>query len=250
MLEVTCPSGLQGRVRGMKVKDEQLFANRKLLQSGRVISELLKSCWLETIDPGPYNFEDQPVWDTVLAADRTYLLIKIRIASYGTDYEFRVTCNNCRKLYGWAIDLEKDMDIIPVSDIGVQSVKSGEPLPVQLMDGSNAQCRLLTGEDEAFLSALGVKDENKLLSYHMARRIVQIGKWDRFPDIVAAVEDMEAAVGDRLWDELDALEGGVETTFDVECGSCGNVQQVMLPFEAGFFSSRKRFVRSKKKRSG
>ena len=32
---ITCPSGLQGRVRGMKVREESVLADRKLAGSAR-----------------------------------------------------------------------------------------------------------------------------------------------------------------------------------------------------------------------
>lgn len=251
MIEVTCPSGLQGRIRGMKVKDEQLFINRKLASSGRIITELLKAVWESTIDPGPYAFGDgEPHWEQVLSSDRTHILIQLRVASYGTDYEFRVTCGSCRKLYGWGVDLAEDIDVVPVSETGLASVKSNEPISVPLTDGRTAKCRLMRGEDDTFLATLGTKDEAKVMTYHLARRITEIDGKHRWPDIVAIVEDMEAVVGDRLWDATDALEGGVETMFDVECPACGNVQQVLLPFGAEFFSSRKRYARGSRKKSG
>jgi len=49
---ITCPSGLSGRVRGMKVREERVLADRKLAKSGGQIDELLGSCWEETLDPG------------------------------------------------------------------------------------------------------------------------------------------------------------------------------------------------------
>ena len=51
---ITCPSGLQGRVRGMKVREERVLADRKLAKNGGQVDELLAACWEETIDPGPY----------------------------------------------------------------------------------------------------------------------------------------------------------------------------------------------------
>lgn len=50
---ITCPSGLQGRVRGMKVREESVLADRKLAKSGAQIDELLAACWEETLDAGP-----------------------------------------------------------------------------------------------------------------------------------------------------------------------------------------------------
>ncbi len=39
---ITCPSGLSGRVRGMKVREERVLADRKLAKSGGQIDELLE----------------------------------------------------------------------------------------------------------------------------------------------------------------------------------------------------------------
>ena len=49
---ITCPSGLTGRVRGMKVREERILADRKLAKSGGQVDELLGACWEETLDPG------------------------------------------------------------------------------------------------------------------------------------------------------------------------------------------------------
>ncbi|MFM2419699.1 MAG: hypothetical protein RL385_4422 [Pseudomonadota bacterium] len=45
---ITCPSGLPGRVRGMKVREERVLADRKLAESGGQSDELLAACWEET----------------------------------------------------------------------------------------------------------------------------------------------------------------------------------------------------------
>jgi len=248
MFEVTCPSGLRGNLRGMKVKDEQLFTNRKLVKSGQVVGTLLRSCWAETLDPGPYGGEEL-VWEDVLSADRTYLLVQLRIASYGDSYDFRVSCQSCREHFMWTVDLNK-LDVKAVDDKGRSHVQTGQPVPIELRDGRIVHCRLLTGKDEQYLASLGVKDESKILTHHLARRIAEIEGKTHFRDIVKVVEDMEARTADELMDATDDLEGGVDTMFDVECPSCGRTQQIALPFEAGFFSSRKRFARSPMNESG
>jgi hypothetical protein len=45
---ITCPSGLQGRVRGMKVREERVLDDCKLAKSGGQVEELLAACWEET----------------------------------------------------------------------------------------------------------------------------------------------------------------------------------------------------------
>ena len=56
---ITCPSGLTGRIRGMKVREERVLADRKLAKSGGQVDALLGACWEETLEPGPYDFGDE-----------------------------------------------------------------------------------------------------------------------------------------------------------------------------------------------
>jgi hypothetical protein len=240
--EITCPSGLRGVIRGMKVKDEQLFTDRKLTKTGQVITRILESCWVQTDDPGPYDLQSgKMLWGSALSSDRTHALIQLRIASYGKDYEFRVMCSGCQHNFGWGVELDK-LDVIPVSDAGRQAAKAHTSFPITLKDGRIAKCRLLTGDDEMFFAGLGPEHESKVLTNHLARRIVELDGKTAWFDIVSLVEDMESMIADALLDATDEIEGGVKTDFDVECPKCHNVQSVVLPFEAGFFSSRKRFA--------
>lgn len=250
MSEITCPSGLRGSVRSMKVKDEELFTNKKLVRSNRVISALLSNCWEKTLDSGPYAMSDPLNWDKIASADRIYALIQIRVESYGQEYEFRVSCSNsmCENTYGWGVDLT-DLDVQPVSEQGKAHLRTGDPIPVKLSDGTELLCRLPNGEDEAFMASLEARDDTRALTYHLARRIAQMDGEKHWDDILAKVEDLPARMGDELWDTTDEIEGGVEMMFDVQCPRCSNTQQVILPFEAGFFSSRKRFARSRRRKS-
>jgi hypothetical protein len=42
---ITCPSGLAGSIRGLKVREERILADRKLQKSGGIVDELLHACW-------------------------------------------------------------------------------------------------------------------------------------------------------------------------------------------------------------
>ncbi|HHH28699.1 MAG TPA: hypothetical protein ENK57_10200 [Polyangiaceae bacterium] len=56
---ITCPSRLTGRIRGMKVREERVLADRKLAKSGGQGDALLAACWEQTLYPGPYDFGDK-----------------------------------------------------------------------------------------------------------------------------------------------------------------------------------------------
>ena len=94
---ITCPSGLSGQIRGMKVKEERILADRKLSKSGSQLDELLSACWLETIDSGPYEFKNGNVdWKKVLQGDRFYTLLQIRTATYGSEMSSQVVKEFCQ----------------------------------------------------------------------------------------------------------------------------------------------------------
>jgi hypothetical protein len=72
---ITCPSGLSGRIRGMKVREERVLADRRLAKSGGQVDELLAACWEEIVDAGPYDFGEEPIdWGVVLQGDRFFAL--------------------------------------------------------------------------------------------------------------------------------------------------------------------------------
>mgnify|MGYP005850380419 CR=1 FL=1 len=50
---IICPTGLTGRIRGMKVREERILSDRKPAKSGGQVDELLAACWEETVDAGP-----------------------------------------------------------------------------------------------------------------------------------------------------------------------------------------------------
>lgn len=78
---ITCPSGLTGRIRQMKVSEAKSFSTRQT-GGGDPVGRLLKACWEETIDPGPYELIDARIeWDRVLVGDRLYGFMAIGVAS-------------------------------------------------------------------------------------------------------------------------------------------------------------------------
>ena len=73
--QITCPSGLKGTIRSMKVREERILTDRKLVKSGRQVDQLLSACWQETIDACPYDFADKVIdWGKVLQGDRFYAI--------------------------------------------------------------------------------------------------------------------------------------------------------------------------------
>ena len=234
---ITCPSGLSGRVRGMKVREERILANRRLARSGGQVDELLAACWEETVDPGPYDFGDRDIdWGKVLQGDRFYALLQIRALTYGPEYAFAVTCQNeaCRARIEWELDLG-DLPVRPLSDESRRVFLDGNRFETVLPDaGKRVWFRLLTGADERKLPQLRRAAGDRVLSAMLAFRVVEVeGVEPR--DKRRFLEDLSMRDADFLVDEFDRVDCGVDTAIEVECPECFTVQEVELPFDRTFF---------------
>ncbi|MFC1706993.1 hypothetical protein ACFL59_09270 [Planctomycetota bacterium] len=92
---INCPSGLSGRIRGMKVGEERFLADCKLAKNGGQVDELLTACWEGTLDAGPYDFGDKVIdRGRVLQGDRFFALLQIRPIGHLTARPDPVVCQN------------------------------------------------------------------------------------------------------------------------------------------------------------
>ena len=235
---ITCPSGLSGRIRGMKVREERVLADRKLAKNGGQIDELLGACWEETLEPGPYTLDEggKLDWGKVLQGDRFYALLMVRALTYGADYAFGVGCRNdaCRARIEWELDLTK-LPVRPLSAESRAAFMGGNRFEAKLPDaGRKLRFKLLTGEDERRLPALQRSAPDRVLSGVLGYRVLDIdGVEPRAKR--QFLEDLSMRDADFLVDEFDRVDCGVDTTIEIECPECLATQDVDLPFDKGFF---------------
>lgn len=244
---IICPSGLAGEVRGLTGREGKLLGDRALARSGGTIDRMLQSCWLRTTDPGVYEFADgaNPDWGKVLVGDRFYALVQIRRASFGDEYAFSVQCrsDSCRERFEWELNLG-DLPVRTLTEEAKAAFKNGNRFEAALPRlGRKVWFRLLTGADEARAAMLRRQGRENLLVEAVALRVVEIeGVVDK--DRRRFLDDVELGDLAALLDAFEQVDGGVETSIEVECPSCGGVQDVDLPFERGFFFPRARRERA------
>jgi hypothetical protein len=239
---VTCPSGLSGRIRGLRTREERILADRRLAKSGGQLDEILAACWEETLEQGPYTFGTGPTdWSKVLQGDRFYALLAIRIASYGPTYDFDVSCSNreCRASIPWTLDL-RTLPVRTLSDEGRAAFVSGRHFEVVLpRAGRRVTFRLLTGADERRMAAQRRTAGERPLSIVLGMRIESIEGVDA-RDKAAFIDELEMEDVTFLLGEFDRVDCGVETEISVECPECYGITRVELPFEKGFFLPQRR----------
>lgn len=247
---VTAPSGLSGTIRRLKIKELNLLADRKLARRGTSITELLRSVWVETVDPGPYRSpwvswpEDSrgrliPRWEDVLLGDRTAILLAIRELSRGPELSFEVTCGShqCRRPISWTVDT-RELERQPLSKEAVGLLQEGEnlfhrQLPV---GGQRVAFRLLTGADEAQVARIG-QDEGSgaMVTATLLLRLPYLEGTNSPRERRDFVEDLDAGDAEWLQGEWEAAEAAVQSEIEVECPHCWRLQTVAIPFDADFF---------------
>lgn len=193
-IEIECPSGLTGKIRGLTGKDGRYLTDPALNRSGALPDHILANVWEETTNPGFYRLNDKGklTFGQVLVGDRMYALIQSRIAGRGDSmYQFPAQCaeEGCRKKFDWEIDLDDlpvqrlsqalrdqfttgDFDlkcIVPGSEdrkllttdqtTGLVLAKPKREIVVGT--GKTVTFRLQTGDDEAVLRKLQEKSRKK-----------------------------------------------------------------------------------------
>lgn len=248
---ITCPSGLSGSIRGMKVREERILTDRKLARNGGQVDELLSACWAETLDAGPYDFGEKSIdWGKVLQGDRFFALLKIRALTYGPAYAFSISCqsDSCRSRIDWELDLN-DLPVRPLSDESRTAFVDGNRFEATLPDeNKKVWFRLLTGADERKLPALRKKAGDRLLSAMLAFRVIEVeGVESR--DKRSFLENLTMSDADFLVDEFDRVDCGIDTAIEVECPECFATQEIELPFERTFFMPGKERIARRRDRS-
>lgn len=234
---IECPSGLTGEIRGLKVREFNLLADRKLAKGGGQVDAVLSSCWTSTLDPGPYDFGDKTIdWDKVLQGDRFYALLKIRASSLGNTYPFGVVCQNdaCRHRFEWEVVLD-ELPVRRLPDDSRELFKAGNRFETRFpSSGKRVWFRLAIGSDERRFSKIRQSNRDRLWSSMLAMRILEI-EGIKDSDKRRFIEDLDVAEAENLRAEFDRVDCGVDTTIEIECPECMSLQDVDLPFDQRFF---------------
>lgn len=234
---IECPSGLSGAIRGLKVKELNILADRRLAKGGGQIDAILSACWSETLDAGPYDFGEKPIdWDKVLQGDRFYALLRIRALSLGNTYPFSIVCQSeaCRHRFEWEIALD-ELPVRLLSDESRASLKSGNRFEARLPGcQKRVWFRLAVGADERRFAKVRQSNRDRLWSAMLSLRVVEI-EGVKDTEKRRFIEELDLADAEHLRAELERVDCGVDTAVEIECPECLTVQDVDLPFDQHFF---------------
>lgn len=230
---ITCPSGLTGVVRNLTVGESRILTGKS--RSGAQLGTLLSTCWLQTLDPGPYTLSDGKVpWDEVLLGDRFYVLLHVRMLTYGAEYAFAVACSNraCGRRVDWTLNLA-DLPVRSLSAESRQAFAQGNRFEASLPGERRAAFGLLIGKDETRMARLQGTGDDAVLSRLLAMRVQDVtGVPPQQKN--AFLERLSLQQARLLLTAFEKADCGVDTEIEIGCPHCGYPQQVDLPLDQNF----------------
>lgn len=248
-ITVTCPSGVVGRIRGFKMREANLMKDRAAVKSGTAFESLLSNCWIETVNGGPYAWLAPKAdgsfpridWAKMLVCDRFWALMKIREATYGPLYDFKVKCQDAD--CGQTIEWELNLNDLPVKELPKTSrevlLEGENSFETTLPDGKKCYFKLQTGHGEREIMK-AAKHKDRSMTAMLNARIISIEGLSTLAERLDYIDNLDLGDVYELGKLFDEADGGVETSIEIECTACGMEQSIELPLGGEFFSPPKK----------
>lgn len=244
--KIKAPSGLTGVVRGLKGKEANVLADKAQARRLTTFDTILDACWQSTDDVPPVlqdtyiGKEGTPDWSKVLLGDRMFILVQIRIATYGSEYAFKHKCSGCDHGFEWGINLD-ELKLETFSEDSLTKYVNGNRFDAVLPDGKKFWFTLSNGGSEKIAAKRIKKKRDELVTISLSERIVEIeGVGSNKKEVRVYLEEMELDDQYEIIDIMDEADAGYQTDLEVECEECGNEDLVRIPFVGDFWISQRR----------
>lgn len=252
--EILCPSGMVLEGKEVQIEDLKVFTDKRLAKQSVITGEaaLADRLCVSVVDRGPYLFTStRPPWgQEALYGDLFAFLVKCRIFTRGTDYDYDVQCpaRLCREMVPWRLPLDK----LPEQELCSESremIRRGDNrCMVHLTHcDTTVYFQLLDGHVHKRQRRY-VKEYGDDIHVIYAARVCEIeGESD--PDYVRFVGKLHPEDFDELDDAIEEADCGIDSGYDVQCNECDTIFADDLGISPGFFiesfSRRRKHTRRK-----
>lgn len=208
-------------IRSLTTNEEQLLYGSI---TEATIDKILSNCIVE-----PSNF---PI-DELIPADKTFILFKLRILSYGQDYNQTIFCPYCNH-EGIAV---LDLDQLPCDELDEDKIK----LPLKLtlpMSKDVIELRVLTEKDYK-----AIKERAQKVSKRLSLPFGQVEHKLRFAKQIKSIngEKVDSFLAEKYYGDmhvrdvkyiesaLNSLKVGYQGVLETICPACE--REIVVPFE-------------------
>lgn len=214
-------------LRAMTTGEEKLLLGSTSTED--VFDKILQKC---IVEPKNVNLKK------LIAADKHYLIMKLRIHTYGSEYTIELNCPHCGSKQEVTLNLD-DFIVNELTDDFVEPIEFKLP-----MSEDEISCKLLRDSDLDFIRkqskkiAKSTNTSRSELEYtmRMAKHITQINGEDiEFGEAQKYVQDMHGRDSAYFWFKLNEVLLGYDTSIEVECDSCGGEIEDVMPITSEFF---------------
>lgn len=213
-------------LRGMTTREEKVLFSST---GSDVFAKILKNCVTT-----PDDFDTSGL----IAADEMFLIVQLRIATYGPEYKVSATCPHCGKT---------DTYIVNLSDFDVEYLPEDfkEPIDVKLpVSGDTISLRLLRNNDNEMLDKF-VRKRSKQFNLPIreveyecrnAKYIIAVnGEPLDFTDAIEYFNSMVSKDSMKMQTALNNIRIGIDATPTVLCTSCREEFDFSMPITREFF---------------
>ena len=198
-------------------REEELLAGGRSAPSAALVTDVLSRCVarLGAISPVPPEVTRQ-----LLVADRHYLLLQLRRATFGDLVRASLTCP-------WAECGERMSVDFSIDDVPVEPAEHRAPwYTMRLSDGTEVMFRLPIGADQEQLTDHLAINEAEALTALLARCVLRIGPDQPDAEQIAA---LPASTRLEIEEGMRRVAPKVEQTLTAACAECGRT--FVAPFD-------------------
>jgi len=214
------------QVREITGHEEDMLSSQQV-PSAQKVSTLLAGCVERIGTVTDKGLISGMVQDLVIG-DRVFLIFAIRRVTLGDDLPVREKCPDCGVTTLFMVDLAEDLNPKEMKN------PRKRVYDVQLPSGTTARFRVPTGADEANFNKIIKRQKHKAdgPSQSLLMRLELLGGEKPTLKMVKSL-----GMRDRqfLRNEFEEVEGGIDTTLELECPSCGSEWEKDLDLSAANF---------------
>lgn len=216
-------------IRNITTKEEKLIYSN---DNEDFMYDLVEAC---TIEPEEVDL------DQMVVADVHFLLVQLRMHTYGTEYNIEHSCNYCDYPNKWQVDF-RDFDIYELEDDFVEPVEFTLPI-----SEDEIGIKLLRGKD---IKAIDKETERKIrkqmtvkgdptMEIRMKKYIHSInGEEVSDPEAELYInKGLHGKDSAYFWSKINGIELGYDTTIRRKCINhrCKKMNEFAMPLTPEFF---------------